>query len=191
MIKRCQTNRSCDRKGAVLTPLPYGRGSDSAGRTGSIALELLLLAPVVLGLILAVVEFGMMTAANEHLAAASREGGRVAALGGGPSEIVRAVQDHLGQGNLGAAQISAVLTQQADGTPILTALTDSNGQPIDDPLQNNGQASNGPTQPIPSGEPVLVRVQTPANNAVPDMLGLLGVSLQGNNLIGQTIMRKE
>jgi hypothetical protein len=160
-------------------------------RRGSIALELLLLAPIMLGLIFAVVEIGMLTAANEHLAAASREGCRVAALGGGPNEIIRAVQDHLGHGNLGTAQISAVLTRQADGAPILTALTDSNGQPIEEPLQNNGQVSHGTTQPIPSGEPVLVRVQMPASNAVPDILGLLGVSNQGNILVGQTIMRKE
>ncbi len=157
-------------------------------RTGSIALEVLLLTPVVLGLIFAVVEISMMTAANEHLAAASREGCRVAALGGGPEEIVRAVQDHLGQGNLSTAQIFAVLTQQVDGTPILSALTDSNGQPINDPLQSHG---NGLVQPVPSGEPVLVRVQTPAGNVVPDLLGLLGVSVQNNPLVGQTIMRKE
>ncbi len=133
----------------------------------------------------------MMTAANEHLAAASREGCRVAALGGGPSEIIRAVQNHLGQGNLSTAQISAVLTQQSDGTPILTALTDNNGQPIEDPFQSNGQSSNESAQPIPSGEPVLVRVQTPANNAVPDLLAVIGVSIQNNDLVGQTIMRKE
>src|SRR5579875_2927986 len=108
-------------------------------RTGSIALEVLLLTPVVLGLIFAVVEFGMMTAANEHLAAASREGCRVAALGGGPDEIVRAVQNHLGQGNLSTAQIFAILTQQPDGTPIVTALTDSDGLPIDEPLRDDGQ----------------------------------------------------
>jgi Flp pilus assembly protein TadG len=160
-------------------------------RSGSFAVELLLTTPVLLGLIFAVVQIAMMTAANEHLAAASREGCRVAALGGGPSEIIRAVQNHLGQGNLGTAQIQAVLTQQQDGTPVLTALTDDNGQPINDPFQSNGQSSNEPTQPVPSGEPVLVRVQTPASNAVPDLLAILGVSVQNNNLVGQTIMRKE
>lgn len=167
------------------------RVPNSTIRRGSVAAELLLLTPIILGLILAVVEIGMMTAANEHLAAASREGCRVAALGGGPEEIIRAVQNHLGQGNLVTAQISAVLTQQSDGTPILTALTDNNGQPIEEPLQNNAQTSNEPAQPIPSGEPVVVRVQTPVNNAVPDLLAFLGISIQSNNLVGQTIMRKE
>ncbi|HEY7326753.1 MAG TPA: TadE family protein [Gemmataceae bacterium] len=160
-------------------------------RSGSIAVELLLLTPVLFGLILAVVEFGMMIAANEQLAGASREGCRVAALGGGPDEIVRAVQNHLGQGNLIRAQISVILTQQQDGTPIVTALTNNNGQPISEPFQNSGQASNEPAQPIPSGEPLLVRVETPVGNAVPDLLGILGASVPNNNLVGQTIMRKE
>jgi hypothetical protein len=150
-----------------------------------------LLTPIFFGLILAVVEFGMMIAANEQLSGASREGCRVAALGGGSDEIVRAVRNHLGQGNLSTAQISVILTQQQDGTPIVTALTDSNGQPISEPFQNNGPASNEPAQPIPSGEPVLVRVETPVSNAVPDLLGILGVSVPNNNLVGQTIMRKE
>lgn len=156
-------------------------------RRGTIALEVLLLTPIVLGLILGVVQISIMTAANEQLAAASREGCRVAALGGGPYEIVRAVQNHLGGGQLSTAQITAILTQTPEGTPVVTALTNSNGQPIDEPLQQSEQQS----QPIPSGEPVLVRVQTPALNAVPNLLGLLGVSISNNNLVGQTIMRKE
>jgi hypothetical protein len=56
-------------------------------RKGSVAVELLLLSPIVLGLVLAVIEIGMMTAANEHLAAASCEGRRVAALGGDVHEV--------------------------------------------------------------------------------------------------------
>jgi hypothetical protein len=203
-----RTNPSRDRKGAVLFPLPNGRGSDRTGRRGSVAVELLLLTPIILGLVLAVIEIGTMTAANEHLAAASREGCRVAALGGGPDEIRRAVWNHLGGGQLSTAQITVVLTQQADGTPIVAPLTDSNGQPIDDALGLNGQSlngslgsngqgfngplgANGQVQPIASGNPVLVRVETPALNAVPDLLAILGVSIQNSTLVGQTIMRKE
>ena len=160
--------------------------SKRSQRTGSVAVELLLLTPIVLGLILAVVEIGMMTAANEQLAAASREGSRVAALGGGPGEIRRAVWNHLGQGNLATAQITAVLTLNQDGTPVVTALTDGNGQPIDNALGSNGQA-----QAIPSGDPVLVRVETPTTNAVPDLLAFIGFSIKKSTLVGQTIMRKE
>lgn len=160
-------------------------------RRGSAALEVLLITPIVVGLTLAVVELSMLSAANEQLANASREGTRVAALGGGPNEIIQAVQNHLGQGNLSTAQISAILTQQQDGTPIVTALTDNNGQPINQSSSGNGQSSNGQAQPIPSGEPVMVNVQTPASNAIPDLLTFIGFSIKSQTLIGQTIMRKE
>jgi Flp pilus assembly protein TadG len=157
-------------------------------RRGSVALELLILAPVLLGLIFAVVQISTMTAANEHLAAASREGARVAALGGGPDEIRRAVWNHLGQGNLSTAVVTAVITQKQDGTPIMTVLTDSNGQPVDQTDDGNDQNQGFP---IPSGEPVLVRVETPAANATPNLMAMLGVNLQNSTLVGQTIMRKE
>lgn len=173
MIKRCKQ------------PLPSGRGSE---RRGSVALELLILSPIILGLICAVVEISMMTAANEQLAAASREGTRVAALGGGPDEIRRAVWNHLGGGNLSTAQITAVLTQKRDGTPIVTILS-QNGQAVNQPL--NGDDSDDKGLPIPCGNPVLVRVQTPTINAVPDLLAIIGFSNKNSTLVGQTIMRKE
>jgi Flp pilus assembly protein TadG len=182
-------------------------------RRGNVAVELLLLTPIVIGLIVAVLEIGMMTAANEQMAGASREGCRVAALGGGPDEIRRAVWNHLGQGNLSSAQITAVITENNNG-PIIVALTDNNGQPIYQTVgnvgynsdndnnngggfgnsngndNNNGNGNNN-TWPIPCGDPVLVRVTTPTLNAVPDLLAILGVSIQNSTLVGQTIMRKE
>ena len=171
-------------------------------RLGSVAVELLILLPIVFGLILVVIQIAMMTTANEHLAAASREGCRVAALGGGPDEIRRVVWNHLGQGNLSTAVITVIITENNQG-PIILALTDSNGQPIarsvngnGDPTGNNDDGNNnsdGNNQgwPIPSGDSVLVRVTTPAINAAPDLLAIFGVSIQNSTLVGQTIMRKE
>jgi len=151
-------------------------------RTGSVAVELLLLAPIVLGLILGVVELSMMTAANEHLSAASREGCRVAALGGNANEIRRAVYNHLGHGSLAQARIIAVILEDGKGQPITSVLT------LDD---NDDRDHDRRGRPIPCGEPVMVRVEIAANQAVPDLLAYIGFSISKTTLVGQTIMRKE
>ena len=136
------------------------RGSIRSPRRGNVAVEMLLVMPILLALILGTIEMSMMTAANEQLCAASREGARVAALGGDTDEVNRAVYNHLNGGSLSQADVWA-------------SLTDRDGKPI------------------PSGEPVMVRVQIPANHAVPDLLAIIGVSIGNSTLIGQTIMRKE
>jgi hypothetical protein len=152
-------------------------------RTGSVAVELLLLAPIVLGLILGVVELSMMTAANEHLSAASREGCRVAALGGNANEIRRAVYNHLGRGNLAQARILTVFLEDNKGQPISSVLT------LDDRDDRDDRDRRG--RPVPCGEPVMVRVEIAANQAVPDLLAYIGFSISKTTLVGQTIMRKE
>jgi hypothetical protein len=157
-----------------------------------VAVELLLITPIVLGLIVGVVELSMMTAANEHLSAASREGCRVAALGGDANEIRRAVYNHLGRGNLGGAEILAVYLDDANGRPITSDLTlkDKDDDNPVSPFSPPGNKGKG-VRPIPSGEPVMVRVQIAANQAVPDLLSFIGFSIRGRTLVGQTIMRKE
>ena len=167
-------------------------------RSGSVAVELLLLSPIVIGLILAVIEISMMTAANEHLAAASREGCRVAALGGNVNEVQRAVYNHLGYGSLAQAQITIIFLQDGQGNPLPVVTTlDENGNPTSSVQGNSsGQVSgsgqgNNSGNPIPHGEPVLVRLDIPAAAAVPDLLAIIGFSLKNQTLVGQTIMRKE
>lgn len=165
-------------------------------RRGSVAVELLLLAPIVLGLILGVVELSMMTAANEHLSAASREGCRVAALGGDAREIRRAVYNHLGHGSLGQARILAIFLEDGKGQPITRVLTlddddDRDGGVNSFTFPTGSGPGNGQGRPIPCGEPVMVRVEIAANQAVPDLLAFIGFSLSKTTLVGQTIMRKE
>jgi Flp pilus assembly protein TadG len=86
-------------------------------RRGNVALEMLLVLPVVLTVVLAMVEYGLMMSAQEHLLAASREGGRVAALGGTPQDVTNAVQRHLGAGPLSQAEIDMTLTDSS-GNPV-------------------------------------------------------------------------
>jgi Flp pilus assembly protein TadG len=137
-----------------------GRRDACPGRRGVLALELLFVFPVILVVLLATVEFSMMLIAEQQLLIASREGARVAAQGGGLTDIQTAVQTFLGNGNLSQASISAILTDQSGAV-------------------------------IPSGSPVAVSVRIPATKAVPDLLAFVGVTINGQTLIGTTAMRKE
>ena len=86
-------------------------------RRGTVALELLFVLPVLLLVVLAIIELSLLLGAEHRLTAASREGARVAALGGGPQEIEQAVRLHLGQGVFQQATITAVL-RDARGRPL-------------------------------------------------------------------------
>jgi Flp pilus assembly protein TadG len=86
-------------------------------RRGSLTLELLLIAPVLLGLIAAIVEMSLIMAAQQRLTAASRAGARVAALGGTEAQVIAATQAVLGTGSLSQAQITAVVTDSS-GNPL-------------------------------------------------------------------------
>ena len=142
----------------------------------------------------------MMTAANEHLAAASREGCRVAALGGNANEVQRAVYNHLGNGSLSQAQITIIFLQDGQGNPLTRSSppwmrTATRPPPCRATVRVRsaviGRQGNSSGNPIPQGEPVLVRLDIPAAAAVPDLLAIIGFSLKNQTLVGQTIMRKE
>lgn len=82
-------------------------------RSASMTLELLLVLPIALVLVLAVVEFSMILVVRQQLTAASREGARVAAIGGSPVEIEAAVRIFLGNGTLSQAEVVSVLTDES------------------------------------------------------------------------------
>jgi Flp pilus assembly protein TadG len=86
-------------------------------RSGTAAVELLLVLPLLLLMILAMVQIGMLLAAQQQLQLASREGARVAALGGSQADVENAARLVLCQGALAQAIIAS-------------ALTDGNGNPL-------------------------------------------------------------
>jgi Flp pilus assembly protein TadG len=92
-------------------------------RRATVAVELLLALPVLLAVLLGVVEFSLLLVARQELVTASREGARVAAQGGAQTDVIQAVQQFLGAGNLSSATITAVLTD-AMGQPL------ASGQPV-------------------------------------------------------------
>ncbi len=92
-----------------------GRGR----RAGTVAVELILVLPILLSLLLGMVEYGMYLAANQQVTTASREGARVAALGGTEAEVRQAVAQFLGAGNLSNATAQVFFIAQA-GQPAVS-----------------------------------------------------------------------
>ena len=86
-------------------------------RGGSLTLELLFVLPILMAVLLGTIEFSMFGLARQQLVAASREGARVAALGGTQGETIAAVQLFLGNGQLQNATIVTTL-QDKSGNPI-------------------------------------------------------------------------
>lgn len=97
-------------------------------RTGSLTMELLLVLPILMVLVLAMLEFSLIFVARQQLTAASREGARVAAIGGTAPEVQAAVRTFLGQGTLAAATVTSVLLDSKgeplpSGAPVQVVVT--------------------------------------------------------------------
>src|ERR1700677_2914404 len=89
---------------------------DGRGRRGSLTLELLLVLPILMTVVLGAFEFSMLAQARQQLLTASREGTRVAALGGTVADVEQATQQALG-GPLQNATIQLYITD-ANGFPL-------------------------------------------------------------------------
>ena len=129
-------------------------------RKGSFTIELLFVLPILMAVLLGTIEFSMFGLARQQVVAASREGARVAALGGSQQDVQQAAQLFLGNGPLANATIQVGITDDAGN-------------------------------PIPSGQPVQVTVSVAANQAVPDLLAFIGISIKNETIAAQTVMRKE
>jgi Flp pilus assembly protein TadG len=103
-------------------PQSPGRRGEKRRRRGSLTLELLLVLPILLLVLLAIIEFSIWAVAQQQLLTASREGARVAALGGSRDDVEQAVRVFLG-GKFDNATIDAVLTDD-QGQPVAA------GQPV-------------------------------------------------------------
>ncbi|MFQ3651553.1 MAG: TadE/TadG family type IV pilus assembly protein [Gemmataceae bacterium] len=86
-------------------------------RRGHVAIELLVVLPILLTVLLGTVEFSLLLTAQQQVSLASREATRVAATGGSVAEIEQAVRQTLGESRFAQATVRAMLT-------------DSNGEPL-------------------------------------------------------------
>jgi Flp pilus assembly protein TadG len=88
-------------------------------REGALAIQLLFVLPILFAFFFGMIEFSMLLIVRQQLLTASREGARVAALGGSSDDVQQSTQLFLGTGSLSQATIESVLTD-ANGRPLHT-----------------------------------------------------------------------
>lgn len=87
-------------------------------RAGAIvAMELLLIFPLMMAIFFGTIEYGLLLAAESRLLNASYQGARVAAAGGNREDVVNAAQTALLAGEVDVVDIQVVLTDGS--TPVL------------------------------------------------------------------------
>jgi hypothetical protein len=137
--------------------LPAGRDK----RRGYLAVELLLVLPILVALFLGMMQYSLILAARQSLLAASREGARVAAHGGTQEEVCATCRRVLGKGSLGAANVK-----------IRSVFED-------------------PQHPNDGHDRVEVCISIPTTCVVPDMLRWIGISFRNQDMVAGAVMLKE
>ncbi len=156
-------NEMRNQNDAPRCPRRNSRGLQMSPRVGAInSAEILFILPFVLAILFGIVQYSLWLAAQARYAAASREGARVAAVGGTPAEIETAVKNNLLAGEATVVEI------QYDIYSDITLMT-----------------------PKTTGDYVAVRVTVAACKVVPDLLRFIGYSVCHECIMGQTVLRKE
>jgi Flp pilus assembly protein TadG len=119
-------------------------------RRASFSVELLLLAPLLLGFFMAMIQFSMLLTAQQQLALASQQGARTAAAGGTDEEVRQAVQRFLGEGTLSCCKVELELTNAsgqpiAAGEPVVVTLSIGAADAVPDLLRFVGFSISGDT----------------------------------------------
>jgi Flp pilus assembly protein TadG len=86
-------------------------------RRGTIAAELVLLLPLLIGFLLGTIEMSVAFFSRQQLLLAAREGARVAAEGGSDAEVQATVQRVLGTGAIGNAHVTITRTAEDPNNP--------------------------------------------------------------------------
>jgi Flp pilus assembly protein TadG len=148
------------------------RGARRYSRRGAIlALELIMVIPILFVVLLATIEFGILLMASQGVGAAANVGSRNAAL---PSSSKASVD---------AAVSTALDGYVWQGMHEVVIFVDEGGGFVKD---------NGPVlQNAPSGAVVSVTVNVPMNDAAPDLLKYFGISTAGKDLTTTYVTRKE
>lgn len=94
-----------------------------AERRGQVAMELLIVLPILLTVLFASVELSLWLSAQQQVGLAAREGARVAATGGGEAAVNDAVKLTLGDGRYAVAQVTAEIAGAEPGDPVRVVVT--------------------------------------------------------------------
>lgn len=155
---------------------------------GIVALELVVVLPVLVAFVLAVVEFGVILAQVKHVAFASREGARLAArqqpgdLPTAVSAINLRVNEVLQAGGISDGSCKVILEHNV--TSISTGQS-QNIQPTTNPCPNCMVSTNVPGLPT-DGVRVTVCVQM--ENLGPNLLSSFGFTLVGKTVSQTTTL---
>lgn len=143
-------------------------------RTGAVlALELIMVMPILLMVLLATVEFGILLMASQGVGAAAAHGSRNSAL---PSTSTASVT---------AAVATALDGYIWQGTEEVVIYVDAGGGFVLDTPGNNVLEN------APSGSIVSVTVNVESDQAAPDLLKYFGISLAGKEITTTYVTRKE
>lgn len=143
-------------------------------RRGAIlSLELIMVLPILLLVLLATVEFGILLMASQGVGAAAAIGSRNSAL---PSTSTLSIN---------AAVATALDGYVWQGTEEVVIYVDSGGGFVKDTLGNNVLEN------APSGSIVSVTVNVEMDQAAPNLLKYFGISLTGKELTTTYVTRKE
>jgi len=141
-------------------------------RGAALALELIMVLPILLMVLLATVEFGILLMASQGVGAAAAHGSRNAAL---PSSSKMSVESAV------ATALDGYIWQ---GTEEVVIFVDSGAGFVKD-------VSGTVLSSAPSGSIVSVTVNVESDEAAPDLLKYFGISLMNKELTTTYVTRKE
>lgn len=176
------------------------RPNDARRRRAAVVLEVVLTLPLLIIVLMAVVEFGLMFSNEQIVEMASRAGAQVASRlvtisesdgDPAPTEVVDAVNEELGKINVTARQVILEHNVYFDGSPtgvLSPAVT------LKSPAGNLCPPSNEPTPPGPTPnhiQPRYVRVTVCVNTTdiAPNLLATFGLDFS-NRASQQTTTRR-
>lgn len=185
-----------------------GRNAGSAARPAArrravVTLELILAIPILLIVLLAVVEFGLILAASKHVEFASRLGAKLAAevprssgtvnlasfnLPSTPGNLKDRVDEYLLTAGYTAA-CAVILEHNAAGVPNPSQINDDGTPCACGPIGSLPASVSGP--PATSIESVRVTVCLPMQGNIPNCLATFGFDLSDCTIRQSTVWRYE
>lgn len=156
-------------------------------RRGAVTLEFIVALPVLVIVLLAVIEFGMLIAHTQQLTLASRAGAEVAsqtdlsAVTAIPPAVLQAINSQLSSSGVTPCRI--ILEHNVPGTSPTT---------LSDPVAPSCPCVP-PTAPLPviAARSVRVTVCAPMSELAPNCLALFGFNLTGHHTQSSTTFRYE
>ncbi len=149
---------------------PVSNRSRARRRKGAVlSIELVMVVPILLSILLALVEFGILLMATQGVGAGASVGARAAGVASSSRASVEAAIDTALQGWVWQGQHEVLIFV-------------------------NGQADTGSNHLLASavtGDVVSVTVKVPMDQAAPDLLRYFGISIADKELISTYVTRKE